>query len=198
MARIDWVLASANPSEADKQQIAAAIEAADFPARDQNASWQAQRAWERYPEQVAQGLLRRLEAGRDLPYRASDMLTTVASVDDGPIAATATNLDAAATLRACRGQRHRAAHHGIVDRFAFGARGRNSGGGRTIRQAASDRSATLKGSNSRHATGLFRVGFAVARRDRSSAPDRTARRFAGRSSPSRPRWGRIAHRSACA
>jgi hypothetical protein len=76
LARIGWVLASANPSEADKQQIAAAIEAADFPARNQNASWQAQRAWERYPEQVAQGLLRRLEAGRDLPYRASEMLTT--------------------------------------------------------------------------------------------------------------------------
>jgi hypothetical protein len=45
LARINWVLASPNPSEADKQQIAAAIDAADFPARDQNASWQAQRAW---------------------------------------------------------------------------------------------------------------------------------------------------------
>jgi len=98
LARIGWVLASANPSEADKQQIAAAIEAADFPARDQNASWQVQRAWERYPEQVAQGLLRRLAAGRDLPYRASEMLAAVTPVDDGPIAATATNLDAAAPL----------------------------------------------------------------------------------------------------
>jgi hypothetical protein len=78
VARIDLVLASAHPSEAEQERIAAAIEAADFSARDQNADWQVQRAWERYPEQVAQGLLRRLEAGRDLPYRASDMLTTVA------------------------------------------------------------------------------------------------------------------------
>lgn len=94
LARIGWVLASPNPSEADKQQIAPAIDAADFPPRDQNASWQAQRAWERYPEQVAQGLLRRLEAGRDLPYRASEMLAAVAPIDDGPIAATAVNLNA--------------------------------------------------------------------------------------------------------
>ena len=85
-------MASANPSEADKEQITAAVEAADFPARDQNASWQVQRAWERYPEHVARGLLRRLEAGRDLPYRASEMLAAVAPVDDGPIAATAADL----------------------------------------------------------------------------------------------------------
>jgi hypothetical protein len=93
LPRLGRVLASPNPSEADKQQIAAAIDAADFPARDQNASWQVQRAWERYPEQVARGLLRRLEAGRDLPYRASEMLAAVEPVDDGPIAATVTNLD---------------------------------------------------------------------------------------------------------
>ena len=98
LARIGWVLASANPSEADKQQIAASIEAAEFLARDQNASWQVQRAWERYPEQVARGLLRRLEAGRDLPFRASDMLASVAPVDDGPVAAAATNLGTPAPL----------------------------------------------------------------------------------------------------
>jgi hypothetical protein len=96
LARVGWVLASPNPSEADKEQITAAIEAADFPARDQNASWQVQRAWERYPEQVTRGLVRRLEAGRDLPFHAREMLAATPAVDDGPIAAAATNLDAAA------------------------------------------------------------------------------------------------------
>jgi hypothetical protein len=96
LARIGLVLASPNPSEADKEQIAAAIEAADFPARDQNASWQVRRAWERYPEQVTRGLVRRLEAGRDLPFHAREMLAATPAVDDGPIAAAATNLDAAA------------------------------------------------------------------------------------------------------
>jgi hypothetical protein len=149
LARIGWVLASANPSEADKQQITAAIEAAEFPARDQNAPWQVQRAWERYPEQVARGLLRRLEAGRDLPYRASEMLAGAAPIDDGPIAATATNL--AAPLAHVTGQRRGAAHRRIIDRFALGARGRNRSGGRKIRSSGERTVPNPEGSHSRYA-----------------------------------------------
>ena len=90
--RIRLALASANPSEADKRSLAAAIEAAAFPPTDQNISWQVQKAFERYPDLVAGALLRRLEAGRDLPYRASDMLASAGAVDDGPISAAVTDL----------------------------------------------------------------------------------------------------------
>ena len=90
--RIRLALTSANPSEADKRSLAAAIEAAAFPPTDQNISWQVQKAFERYPDVVAGALLRRLEAGRDLPYRASDMLASAGAVDDGPIPAAVTDL----------------------------------------------------------------------------------------------------------
>jgi NACHT conflict system protein len=86
------VSGSAEPHEADQEQIEAAIETAEFPRGDQNIGWQVQKAYERYPDAVAGGLLRRLEAGRDLPFRASDFLTAVSPVDDGPIAEAATNL----------------------------------------------------------------------------------------------------------
>ncbi len=94
-ARIALVLASPNPSGADKLQISAAIEAAEFPPNDQNIAWQLQKAFERYPDIVAGALLRRLEAGRDVPYRAGEMLNAVDPVDDGPIAARLTDLGAA-------------------------------------------------------------------------------------------------------
>jgi hypothetical protein len=122
LARVGLVLATANASEADKEQIIAAIEATDFPARDRNASWQVQRAWERYPEHVAQGLLRRLEAGHDLPYRATEMLATVAPIDDGPIAAMATNLGTAEQLAQVAASVVGPRTTVIVDRCAHGAR----------------------------------------------------------------------------
>ena len=90
--RIGLLLASASLSDTDKPALATAIESAGFPPHDQNISWQIQRAFERYPDVVAAALMRRLESGRDLPYRASDMLTSISIVDDGPIAAMVTNL----------------------------------------------------------------------------------------------------------
>jgi hypothetical protein len=90
--RIGLALASANPSEADKRSLAVAIESAAFPPTDQNISWQVQKAFERYPDVVAGVLLHRLEAGRDLPYRASAMLASVGAFDDGPIPAAVTDL----------------------------------------------------------------------------------------------------------
>jgi hypothetical protein len=89
LRRIGYLLESAMVRPSEGEQIAAAIGAADFPVGDQHAAWSVTRAFERYPEQVAAALTRRLEAGRELPFRAEELVADVAPVDDGPIAAAA-------------------------------------------------------------------------------------------------------------
>jgi hypothetical protein len=85
LARIGLLLAAPR-SAVNGEQIASIMATTDLPLRDQNAAWQVQRAWQRYPDQVASALLRRLEAGRKLPSNAKEMLRTVTPVDTGPIA----------------------------------------------------------------------------------------------------------------
>ena len=89
LARIGLLLTSSAPSAAIGEQIANIIAMTDLPLRDQSAVWQVQKASQRYPDQVASALLRRLEAGQKLPYCAEEMLRTVATVDTGSIAALA-------------------------------------------------------------------------------------------------------------
>ena len=98
LARIALLLASLVPSEANGEEIAKVIGETDLPLRDQNAAWQVQKAWQRYPDQVAGALLRRLEAGRRLPYNAKEMLHAATLVDTGPIAALAMDTHADSQL----------------------------------------------------------------------------------------------------
>jgi hypothetical protein len=72
------------PTRAEGEQIARAIADPDFPAADQDASSTVRAAFEHYPNEVASGLLRRLEAALPMPYRAHEMLTSVDTVDEGP------------------------------------------------------------------------------------------------------------------
>jgi hypothetical protein len=63
-------------SDSAGREIAALIESADFPARDQNASWAIRGAFERYPDETSSALVHRLEAGREIPFRTQDLLRT--------------------------------------------------------------------------------------------------------------------------
>lgn len=70
------------------REIAALIKSAHFAARDQNAIWAIQEAFERYPEETSLALVHRLEAGLEIPFRSEELLRTREfAVDDGPIAA---------------------------------------------------------------------------------------------------------------
>ena len=131
------------------------------------------------PNKSAQGLLRRLEAGRDLPYRASEMLAAVAPVDDGPIAATATNPDAAAPLAHVAASVIGPRTAGSLINSLLALADEIAAAAGRYDKAASERCHNLKDRIPLYATGLFRVGFVLARPNRPSAPDRTACRFAG-------------------
>jgi hypothetical protein len=82
------LLLDEEPSPAVAKGIKDAIASKEFPVRDEHARSTLYLAFERYPEPIAGGLLRRLEAGLELPYGADDYLSNVTR-DDGPIAALA-------------------------------------------------------------------------------------------------------------
>jgi hypothetical protein len=89
LRRASFIMNFASGTDADGDALADAIASPDFPARDQNADGMLHRSFRNYPGPIARGLLRRLEAGLEIPFRAEDLLTDVPSIDDGPIAATA-------------------------------------------------------------------------------------------------------------
>ncbi|HXK27228.1 MAG TPA: hypothetical protein VJ646_03125 [Candidatus Binatia bacterium] len=67
-------------------QIGTLIEAADFPAKEQDAGWIIHEAHKRYPDDVTSALLHRLEAGREIPFRAEGLLQAAGIVvDEGPL-----------------------------------------------------------------------------------------------------------------
>ena len=82
-------------------RIADLIASADFPVRNDHAAMALQRAYEAYPAPVREGLLRRVAARLELPYRAHELLKDAAAADAGPIAEAA--LDPATPERAARG-----------------------------------------------------------------------------------------------
>ncbi len=82
-------------------RIADVIASADFPVRNDHAATSLQRAFESYPAPVREGLLRRVAARLELPYRAHEYLGDAAVVDDGPIVEAA--LDPATPRSAARG-----------------------------------------------------------------------------------------------
>jgi len=68
------------------REIGALIEAADFPATDHQKGWIIHEAHKRFPEDVISALVRRLEAGRGIPFQAKGLLrNTGIMVDEGPL-----------------------------------------------------------------------------------------------------------------
>jgi hypothetical protein len=91
--RLRFLLQSTDEPAIVGPQIAEQIAAADYPLKDQHAGWLPSQAYERFPDNVAAGLVRRLELGLELPFRADEMLAGVQTVDAGPAAAAAENVD---------------------------------------------------------------------------------------------------------
>ena len=90
--RLQMLLTSHEPAEAVGPRIADLIAAPDFPANIRDAGWGVHEAFERFPSFVAAGLMNRLVAGLEIPFRAEEMLIGVDVVDDGPVAAVALDL----------------------------------------------------------------------------------------------------------
>ncbi len=62
------------------------IESSAFAANEQNAAWTVQEAYKAAPQEVTAALLRRLEAGLELPFRAADLLRSSGiALDAGPL-----------------------------------------------------------------------------------------------------------------
>jgi hypothetical protein len=103
-ARLGLLLEDRDASPGDEAAIEDAIASRDFPVRDQRAGSALYLAAEHYPDAVGRGLLRRLAAGLELPFRANEYLARVPPVDDGPIAGTALDRNAseAAGIAAAR------------------------------------------------------------------------------------------------
>jgi hypothetical protein len=89
LRRVSFMLNFASGAEADADALSDSIASPDFPARDQHAAAMLHRSFRNYPGPIAQGLLRRLEAGLEIPFRTEDLLADIPSIDDGPIAAAA-------------------------------------------------------------------------------------------------------------
>jgi len=67
-------------------QIGTLIEAADFPAREQDAGWIFHEAHKLFPNDVTTAILHRLESGREIPFRAEGLLQASGIVvDEGPL-----------------------------------------------------------------------------------------------------------------
>ena len=94
LSRMGLLLEFASSTASDGEQIATAIEEADFPAQDQHAALRVHEAFKRYPEQVAAALIRRMEAGRELPFHAEELVARVMAIDEGPIPAAAMDTSA--------------------------------------------------------------------------------------------------------
>jgi hypothetical protein len=67
LRRASFILNFAGGTDADGDALADAIASPDFPARDQHAGPMLHRSFRNYTGPIAQGLLRRLEAGLEIP-----------------------------------------------------------------------------------------------------------------------------------
>jgi hypothetical protein len=93
MAQLALLLQSPTTSTIEGEQVREAIAASDFPRGDQHAAWRLNDAFKRYPKEVATALLRRLEAGLELPFHAERFLESVPAIDDGPVTRAAIDTD---------------------------------------------------------------------------------------------------------
>jgi hypothetical protein len=83
-------ICDARPANADAPvRIAAIIESADFPVRNDFADMAVRRAFDLHPKAVADALARRIATGLELPFRVRPLLQGLDPIDGGPVAAAA-------------------------------------------------------------------------------------------------------------
>lgn len=75
------------PSPETAKAVEDAVASPQFPARDQNVGGRLYESSERHPEAVARGLVRRMEAGLELPFSADEYLAAYPPSDSASIAA---------------------------------------------------------------------------------------------------------------
>jgi hypothetical protein len=80
-------------TEDQVERVENAIADPNFPAAEQHVSAALHEAFQRYPNGVATGLVRRLEAGLPVPYHVEDMLIGVQTIDEGPVSRLAVTVD---------------------------------------------------------------------------------------------------------
>jgi hypothetical protein len=74
------------PSPEVEKAVEDTVASPQFPARDQHADGRLYETSERHPEAVARGLVRRMEAGLELPFSSDEYLAAYPPSDNAPIA----------------------------------------------------------------------------------------------------------------
>lgn len=95
--RLGAVLLGRERMAADDGPVADAIADPAFDLSTQNAGVTLHQAFATHPAAVAAGLLRRLQSGMTLPFRAEEMLTSIDPIDNGAVAELALNLNSPKT-----------------------------------------------------------------------------------------------------
>ena len=93
LTRLGLLLRPNNSAVSIGTAIAEVIEADDFPINNQYAVVTLKHAFDRFPEEVRSALLRRLAAGRELPFHTDEFLIDAPIMDEGPIAGMAIDPD---------------------------------------------------------------------------------------------------------
>jgi hypothetical protein len=87
--RFGYLLEHGQANAETGEQLAALIRSQEFPINIDQGRWSVQRAFQRYPEPVANAMVARIAAGLELPYGAKEYLARVDTIDNGPVAASA-------------------------------------------------------------------------------------------------------------
>lgn len=92
LQKIYILLNSGYKTEESGKEIAALVEAVELSPDRQSDRWTIDKTFEMYPDDVIGALLKRLEAGKEMPFRSEDFLqASGVIVDDGPIVDTLLN-----------------------------------------------------------------------------------------------------------
>ena len=94
VSKIRELLKGARNGLAVGSEIGSQIEDAKFPGNDQQARWVLAEAYKSYPEEVAKGLVHRLESRLEIPFGSEELLqATETTIDDGPLTGLALRLE---------------------------------------------------------------------------------------------------------
>jgi hypothetical protein len=84
--KLNVLLEAARNGKSFGGEVGALIEEADFPVREQHATWNIDNAFKLYPDETRTALVHRLEAGREIPFRTEELLRAAGIVvDEGPL-----------------------------------------------------------------------------------------------------------------
>jgi len=86
LRKLRMLLDARRDEDPSERQISTLIEDAEFSMNDQQAKWVIYDAHKRYPDQVNNALLHRIEAGREIPFQAESLLQAAGiEIDEGPL-----------------------------------------------------------------------------------------------------------------